>query len=568
MYFNSKGNEEVTYDAIVIGSGVSGGWAAKELCEKGLKTLVLERGRMVRHGDYPTAMMEPWDFENRGQLSVEEMKDYEKQSRTGYTTRKESIHWWIKDTEHPYSEVKRFDWIRGYHVGGRSIMWGRHSYRLSDLDFEANAKDGFGVDWPIRYADIAPWYDHVEKFAGIQGQAEGLAHLPDGQFLPPIELNCVENHLRDNMKQNFNRTLTIGRTANLTQAHHGRGACQFRNRCIRGCPYGAYFSSLSSTLPAADKTGNLTIRPHSIVHSIIYDADQKKAKGVKVLDAETGESLEFYSRIVFSCASALGSTLILMNSANDIFADGLGSSSGELGHNVMDHHFRCGASGTHDGFADKYYKGRRPTGFYIARFQNIDKASESKEFLRGYGYQGGGSRRNWTRGVRELEVGLGEELKKQLIIPGPWQLGMTAFGECLPYHENKVTINRDVLDKHGMPTLTMDVEFKENEKAMRKHMQDSAAEMLEAAGFKDVNTYDAESYPGLGIHEMGTARMGNDPKTSVLNKWNQVWDAPNVFVTDGACMTSAGCQNPSLTYMALTARAANHAVEEMKKMNL
>ena len=568
MYFNSKGNEEVTYDAIVIGSGVSGGWAAKELCEKGLKTLVLERGRMVRHGDYPTAMMEPWDFENRGQLSVEEMKDYEKQSRTGYTTRKESIHWWIKDTEHPYSEVKRFDWIRGYHVGGRSIMWGRHSYRLSDLDFEANAKDGFGVDWPIRYADIAPWYDYVEKFAGIQGQAEGLAHLPDGQFLPPIELNCVENHLRDNMKQNFNRTLTIGRTANLTQAHHGRGACQYRNRCIRGCPYGAYFSSLSSTLPAADKTGNLTIRPHSIVHSIIYDADQKKAKGVKVLDAETGESLEFYSRIVFSCASALGSTLILMNSANEIFADGLGSSSGELGHNVMDHHFRCGASGTHDGFADKYYKGRRPTGFYIARFQNIDKASESKEFLRGYGYQGGGSRQNWTRGVRELEVGLGEELKKQLIIPGPWQLGMTAFGECLPYHENKVTVNRDVLDKHGMPTLTMDVEFKENEKAMRKHMQDSAAEMLEAAGFKDVNTYDAESYPGLGIHEMGTARMGNDPKTSVLNKWNQVWDAPNVFVTDGACMTSAGCQNPSLTYMALTARAANHAVEEMKKMNL
>lgn len=568
MYFNSKGNEEVTYDAIVIGSGVSGGWAAKELCEKGLKTLVLERGRMVRHNDYPTAMMEPWDFENRGQLSTEEMKDYQKQSRTGYTTRKESIHWWVKDTEHPYSEVKRFDWIRGYHVGGRSIMWGRHSYRLSDLDFEANAKDGFGVDWPIRYADLAPWYDHVEKFAGIQGQAEGLPHLPDGQFLPPIELNCVENHLRDSMKQNFNRTLTIGRTANLTQAHHNRGACQYRNRCIRGCPYGAYFSSLSSTLPAADKTGNMTIRPHSIVHSIIYDADQKRAKGVKVLDAETGESLEFYSRIVFSCASALGSTLILMNSANEIFADGLGSSSGELGHNVMDHHFRCGASGTHDGFADKYYKGRRPTGFYIARFQNIDKASESKEFLRGYGYQGGGSRRNWTRGVRELEVGLGEELKKQLIIPGPWQLGMTAFGECLPYHENKVTINRDVLDKHGMPTLTMDVEFKENEKAMRKHMQDSAAEMLEAAGFKDVQTYDAESYPGLGIHEMGTARMGNDPKTSVLNKWNQVWDAPNVFVTDGACMTSAGCQNPSLTYMALTARAANHAVEEMKKMNL
>jgi choline dehydrogenase-like flavoprotein len=568
MYFNSKGKDENTYDAIVIGSGISGGWAAKELCENGLKTIVLERGRMVRHGDYPTAMKEVWEMENRNQLSAEEMKDYQKQNRTGYTMRQTTKHWWVKDTEHPYTEVKRFDWIRGYHVGGRSIMWGRQSYRLSDLDFEANAKDGYGVDWPIRYADIAPWYDHVEKFAGIQGQAEGLSQLPDGQFLPPMELNCVENHLKDSMMQNFGRTLTIGRNANLTQNHNGRGACQYRNRCMRGCPYGAYFSSNASTLPAAEKTGNMTLRPNSVVHSIIYDAEQKKATGVRVLDAETGESMEFYAKIIFSCASALGSTFILMNSRSDAFPDGLGSSSGELGHNLMDHHFRCGARGIYDGFGDKYYKGRRPTGFYIARFRNLDKKNASKDFLRGYGYQGSGSRQNWVRGIKEMELSLGEDLKKELIVPGPWQVGMGAFGECLPYHENKVTLNPEVLDKHGLPTLTIDCEFKENEMAMRKDMMSSAAEMLEAAGFRDVKTYDSGSYPGLGIHEMGTARMGKDPKTSVLNKWNQVWDAPNVFVTDGACMTSAACQNPSLTYMALTARAANHAVEELKKMNL
>ena len=568
MYFNSKGKEANTYDAIVIGSGISGGWAAKELCEKGLKTLVLERGRMVKHQDYPTAMMEPWQLENRDRISAEELKDYEKQNRTGYTIRPSIKHWWVKDTEHPYTEVKRFDWIRGYHVGGRSIMWGRHSYRLSDLDFEANAKDGYGVDWPIRYADISPWYDYVEKFAGIQGQAEGLSHLPDGQFLPPIALNCVESHLRTSMQQNFGRTLTIGRTANLTKPHNGRGACQHRNRCIRGCPYGAYFSSLSSTLPAAEATGNMTLRPNSVVHSIIFDPEQKKATGVRVLDAETGESYEFFSKIIFSCASALGSTLILMNSASEHHPDGLGNSSGQLGHNLMDHHFRCGASGIYDGFGDKYYKGRRPTGFYIARFRNLDKKTESKDFLRGYGYQGRGSRRNWTQGIKELEVGLGEDLKKQLIIPGPWQLGMTAFGECLPYYENKVTLNKEVLDKHGLPTLTINCEFKENENAMRKDMMESAVEMMEAAGFKDVKTFDSGSSPGQAIHEMGTARMGRDPKTSVLNKWNQVWDAPNVFVTDGACMTSSACQNPSLTYMALTARAANHAVEELKKMNL
>ncbi|WP_211356920.1 GMC oxidoreductase [Phaeodactylibacter luteus] len=568
MYFNSKGNEEATYDAIVVGSGISGGWAAKELCEKGLKTLVLERGRMVKHGDYPTAMKETWELPNRNRMTVEELKDYEKQQRTGYTMRPSSKHWWVKDTEHPYTEVKRFDWIRGYHVGGRSIMWGRHSYRLSDLDFEANAKDGHGVDWPIRYKDLAPWYDHVELFAGIQGTAEGLPHLPDGKFQPGIKLNCAEEHLRDSMKSTFGRTLTIGRTANLTQSIHGRGACQYRDRCIRGCPYGAYFSSNAATLPAAEKTGNMTLRPHSVVHSIIFDPETKRAKGVRVLDAETGEALEFFAKIVFLCASALGSTSILLNSADEYNPDGLGNSSGQLGHNLMDHHFRVGASGTLDQFGDRYYEGRRPTGFYIARFRNLDKQSQRKDYLRGYGYQGGGSRENWTRGVRELNKGLGADFKNELIMPGPWQVGMTAFGECLPYYENKVTLNHDVLDKHGLPTLTIDCEFKENEKAMRKDMMESAAEMLEAAGFKNVNTYDAGSYPGLGIHEMGTARMGRSPKTSVLNEWNQVWDCQNVFVTDGACMTSAGCQNPSLTYMALTARAANHAVEELKKMNL
>ncbi|MCB0557844.1 MAG: GMC family oxidoreductase [Phaeodactylibacter sp.] len=569
MYFNSKGKEEQSYDAIVIGSGISGGWAAKELSEKGLKTLVLERGRMVKHGEYPTAMTEPWEFKYRNStMPTEVLKDYEKQNRTGYTVKEESIHWWVKDTEHPYTEVKRFDWMRGYHVGGRSLMWGRHSYRLSDLDFEANARDGYGVDWPIRYKDIASWYDYVEQFAGIQGQAEGLAHLPDGKFLPPIALNCVEEHLRGSMKQNFGRTLTIGRTANLTQAHLGRGPCQYRNRCIRGCPYAGYFSSNSATLPAAEKTGNMTIRPNSVVHSIIFDPETKRASGVRVLDAETGESLEFFARVLFCCASALGTTQILLNSASEHHPDGLGNSSGQLGRNLMDHHFRCGARGIHEGFGDRFYKGRRPTGFYIARFRNLDKQSERKDYLRGFGYQGAGSRLDWTQGVKELDVSLGAEFKEKLIVPGPWQLGMTAFGECLPYEENRVTLNKELLDKHGLPTLTIDCEFKENEMAMRKDMMADAAEMLQAAGFVDVETFDDESYPGLGIHEMGTARMGRNPKTSVLNQWNQVWDAPNVFVTDGACMTSAGCQNPSLTYMALTARAADYAVSEMKKMNL
>ncbi|NND07293.1 MAG: GMC family oxidoreductase [Saprospiraceae bacterium] len=566
MLFNSKGKEEVSYDAIVVGSGISGGWAAKELTEKGLKTLVLERGRMVRHGDYPTAMLNSWDLPNRDQVSREELKNYPKQSRTGYTIRESTKHWWVNDLENPYTEIKRFDWIRGYHLGGRSLLWGRQSYRWSDLDFEANRKDGNGTDWPIRYKDIEPWYDYVESFAGISGNAEGLPQLPDGKFLPPMEFNCLEKHVKDRIADNFtDRLMTIGRVANLTQAHNGRGKCQFRNRCIRGCPYGAYFSSNAATLPVAEATGNLTIRPYSIVNSLIYDKDAKLAKGVRVIDAETKEVHEFYAKTVFLCASALGSTFILMNSRDEDHPQGLGNESGELGCNLMDHHFRVGASGEYDGFTDKYFKGRRPNGIYIPRYRNVGQ-NKMTDFVRGYGYQGGGSRDSWSRNVREL--GFGEGLKEELIEPGKWRFGVTGFGEMLPHHDNRVFLNSEVKDIYGQNTLTFNCEFKENEMAMRVDMKNSAAEMLEAAGLKNVTTYDSIGGPGLGIHEMGTARMGTSPKNSVLNGNNQVWEAPNVYVTDGACMTSASCVNPSLTYMALTARACDHAFKELKKMNI
>ena len=568
MNVNTNGKDSVTYDAIVVGTGISGGWAAKELCEKGLKTLVLERGRMVRHGEYPTAGLDPWDDEHRDIMSPKELEDYSKQMRTGYTMKHSSKHWWVNDRENPYAETKRFDWIRGYHVGGRSLMWGRQSYRLANLDFEANAIEGIAVDWPIRYADIAPWYDYVEEFAGISGQAEGLPHLPDGKFLPPMELNCLEKHVKARIEAKWpGRKLTIGRTANLTQPHLGRGSCQYRNRCIRGCPYGAYFSSNASTLPAAEKTGNMTLRPFSIVHSIIFDEAKNKATGVRVIDAETLETHEFFAKVIFLCASTLGSTQILLQSSSRRFPNGFGNGSGVLGHYLMDHHFRAGARGISEEFEDQYIKGRRPNGIYIPRFQNLDESSK-RDYLRGFGYQGGASRHNWTASIRELQVGVGKAFKDSLITPGPWEMGIMGFGECLPYYDNKVALNRDVLDKYGLPTLAIDAEFKENEIKMREDMKTYAAEMLDAAGLKRIETYDDQSWPGLAIHEMGTARMGNDPKTSVLNKWNQVHEAPNVYVTDGACMTSAACQNPSLTYMALTARAADHAVQELKKLNL
>lgn len=569
MNLNINAQDQQTYDAIVVGTGISGGWAAKELTEKGLKVLVLERGRDVKHVvDYPTMTKNPWELPNGGRLTQEEMKIFPIQMRMGWINQGNK-HWWVNDLENPYTEIKPFDWIRGYHVGGRSIMWGKQTYRLSDLDFEANAKEGIGVDWPIRYKDLAPWYDYVESFIGVSGQAEGIPHLPDGKFLPPMELNCVEEVFRDKVAEKFNgRKITIGRVAHVTAPlphDPSRGVCQSRNLCDRGCPYGAYFSSNASTLIAAQKTGNMTLRPNSIVHSVIYDEQKGKAIGVKVLDAETKQEIDFFSRIIFLNASTIGSTYILLNSTSKRFPNGMGNGSDQLGRNMMDHQYRVGAQAKVEGFEDKYYIGRRPNGIYIPRFRNIGKDKRT-DYLRGFGYQGQASREDWTRGIREMSYGA--ELKSILQTPGSWSIGITGFGECLPYEDNRITLNTDKKDAYGLPTLSMDCDWKENEKAMRKDIMESAAEMMEAAGFKDVTTYDAPNNMGLGIHEMGTARMGRDPKTSVLNKWNQLHEVPNVFVTDGAAMTSSACQNPSLTYMALTARAASYAVEEMKKQNL
>ena len=569
MNLNTRAVKKNTYDAIVVGTGISGGWAAKELTEKGLKTLVLERGRDVRHVvDYPTMTKEPWQLPHANRVPAEELKLYPVQSRTNWVTQANK-HWWVKDEDHPYTEIKPFDWIRGYHTGGRSLMWGKQTYRLSDLDFEANMKDGIGVDWPIRYNDLAPWYDHVETFIGVSGRPEGLPHLPDGKFLPPMDLNCVEEVLRDKVAEKFDgRKITIGRVAHLTAplAHDpSRGICQSRNLCERGCPYGAYFSSNSSTLPAAAKTGNMTLRPHSIVHSVIYDDDKGKAIGVSVLDEVTKEEVEFYANIIFLNASTLGSTFILLNSTSSRFPNGMGNGSDQVGRNLMDHQYRAGADAQVEGFEDKYYIGRRPNGIYIPRFRNVGKDKRA-DYIRGFGYQGEASRSNWSRGVSEMAFG--ESLKDALETPGAWTIGITGFGECLPYEHNRVTINSDKKDAFGLSTLIIDATWGENEKVMRKDMKESAAEMLEAAGFKNVQVFDNINNMGLGIHEMGTVRMGRDPKTSVLNKWNLLHDVPNVFVTDGGAMTSSACQNPSLTYMALTARAADYAVKELKKGNL
>lgn len=527
---------------------------------------MLERGRDIKHiQDYPSANKNPWDFPHRGGRTQQMVEDYPVLKRD-YPLNETNLDFWVNEKECPYTEVKRFDWYRGYHVGGRSLMWGRQSYRHSDIDFEANAKEGIGVDWPIRYNEIAPWYSYAEKFAGVNGSNEPFPGYPDGDLMPAMPLNCVEKDVSDRIKKHYNgtRIMTHARVANITKPLEGRTACQYRNKCWLGCPFGAYFSTQSSTLPAAVKTGNLTLRPFSIVTKIIYDKDTQKAKGVEVLDAETNKTYEYFAKVVFVCASALNSTWVLMNSATDVWADGLGSSSGELGHNLMDHHFRCGAKGKIEGYEDKYYFGRRPGGIYIPRFRNI--GNDKRDYVRGFGYQGGASRQGWQRTIAEYSVGA--ELKDALCEPGSWTIGLGAFGETLPYHDNKISLDKNVKDKWGLPVLAIDAEIKENEKKMRHDMMNDGAEMLEAAGVKDVSTYDSEYGFGQGIHEMGTARMGRDPKTSVLNGNNQVWDCKNVFVTDGACMTSAACVNPSLTYMALTARAVDFAVNELKKGNL
>ncbi len=561
---NSNGKQQQTFDAIVIGAGMTGGWAAKELCEKGLKTLMLERGRNVEHiKDYPTATMAPWDLPHRDNLTAK-VKDENPIISKCYAFTEATQHFFVKDNEHPYEQVKPFNWVRGYQVGGKSLMWARWTQRWSDLDFEANGKQGIGVDWAIRYKDIAPWYSYVEKFVGISGNKDGLPHLPDGEFMPPMEMNAIEKYFKQKTETSFpNRHVIISRTANLTKGLDNRGPCQYRNLCARGCPFAGYFSSVSASIPAAKATNNFTLRPFSVVHSIIYDETQNKATGVRVIDAHTKQMTEYYAKIIFMNAGTINTTLILLNSTSPRFPNGLGNTNDVLGHYLMDHNYRAHFSGSYDGFQDKYYYGRRPTGIYIPRFRNVDNDIQTN-FLRGFAFAAGGSRRQGD--VTDDTIGAG--LKEQMSVAGPWDMWMTGMGECLPYYENKVTLSKDKKDDWGIPQVVIDCEYKTNELTMLKDILNSGKEMLENAGFTNISAYDNGQAPGLGIHEMGTARMGKDPKTSILNEHNQIWDAKNVFVTDGACMASNACQNPSITYMALTARAADYAVNEMKKMNL
>ena len=566
MNLNLKGKAEHTFDAIVVGSGISGGWAAKELCEKGLKTLVLERGHDIKHiTDYKTTNSAPWELQWQNRPSREMISQQEKQNRTGYTVRPSQSYLFVDDEDHPYEEKKRFDWMRGYHTGGRSIMWGKHSYRLSPMDFESNAKEGISIPWPIKYEDLAPWYSYVEKFAGICGSRDGLEQLPDGEYQPAMALTPPELDLKAGVEAKWKtRHVVHARIAHLTkptpeQIALGRSSCLYRNLCIRGCPFGAYFSSQAATLRAAENTGNMTLRPHSIVHSVIYDDKVGKAVGVRLIDEVTMETIDYFAKVIFLNASAVASTAILMNSKSDRFPGGM-DESGSLGGYLMDHHLGVGANGIIEGHKDKVQFGRRPGGFYIPRYRNYSEKANGK-YLRGFGYQGNGMRQGWSRGID----GFGAEFKKELTSFGPWSIGMQGFGECLPYENNRISLSPDKTDKWGLPIVVADAEFQENEHAMRKDMMNDAAEMLEAMGAKNIAAYNNQPSIGLGIHEMGTARMGSSPKESVLNKNNQVWGAENVFCTDGAAMTSAGCQNPSLTYMALTARAVDFAVSEMKK---
>ena len=554
-----------SYDAIVIGSGISGGWAAKELTEKGLKTLVLEGGRDVKHlVDYPTANMKPWEFEHHGQIPEDVQKANPVVSKC-YAFREDAQHFFVKDNDHPYVQEKPFDWIRGYQVGGKSLLWARQTQRWSDFDFTGPARDGFAVDWPIRYNDLAPWYSHVEKFAGISGNKDGLAELPDGEFLPPHDMTCVEKFFKDKVSELYkDRHVIIGRCAHITEAQpihkeQGRATCQYRNLCQRGCPFGGYFSSNSSTIPWAQRTGNMTLRPNSIVHSIIYDDKKAKATGVRVIDSETKEATEYFADIIFVNAAALNTNLILLNSTSARFPNGLGNDSGLLGKFVAFHNYRARISAEYEGFEDSTKHGNRPNGCYIPRFRNVRK--QETDFLRGYAAGFGAFRR-----IETDRSGVGEELKANLLKPqlGAWEVGSHMMGETIPKATNFVSLSKDKQDAWGMPQLNISIDYDDNDEKMVKDFIDQFTEMYEKAGFTNIRTNDSKQAPGLDIHEMGGARMGNDPKTSVLNKWNQIHGCKNVFVTDGASMTSTGTQNPSLTYMALTARAVDYAVKQKK----
>ncbi len=559
----------MTFDAIVVGSGMSGGWAAKELAEKGLKTLVIERGGHLEHGADYTDSLSPWELENYGLVKEAEAAEHYGIQSQCYAFSTATKHLWVKDSEHPYTtpEGRPFMWIRGYHLGGRSIMWARQSYRLSDMDFQSNARDGHGSDWPIRYEDMAPWYDHVEQFAGISGSREGLPQLPDGQFLPPMDLTGAEKDFKQKLEAAYpTRRLIIGRCAHLTEAkpHHeelGRIACQYRSLCERGCSYGSYFSSLSATLPAAQRTGNLTIVTDSIVHSVIYDPKTGKASGVRVIDAKTKQGRTYEGKVVFLCASAIPTAQIMLNSKSEAFPNGIANRSDAVGRYLMDHLSGMGASGTYPGFEQNYHRGRRPNGFYIPRYRNVTEPTEG--LLRGYGFQGGVMRDNWRRGLGQ--AGVGPEFKASLRKPGPWRIHLSGFGEMLPRPENRVTLHPTRTDKWGMPIVHIDVSLGDNERRMIEQVGADAKEMLERAGATGVNVRKHYGGAGLGIHEMGTAHMGKDLTKSVLNKYNQAHDVPNLFITDGACMASGGCQNPSLSYMAMSARGAHYAAQFLRE---